>query len=188
MAAPDSRYVEIPDEYAGPGPAVFLAGGITGCPDWQAQARQLLADVPVTLINPRWPVFPIDDPDAGPGQIAWEFRHIRAADLVLFWFPDSGPTIPQPIALYELGYCAAAGRPMVVGADSQYVRCLDVVLQLGHARPELAVWSSLKTVCGEVARWAACWQPCPSAVTVPEFLATEQFMARNFPPGPRPLP
>ena len=23
-------------------PAVFLAGGITGCPDWQAQARRLI--------------------------------------------------------------------------------------------------------------------------------------------------
>jgi hypothetical protein len=34
-------------------PAVFLAGGITGCPDWQAELVRMLADVPVALLNPR---------------------------------------------------------------------------------------------------------------------------------------
>lgn len=36
-------YTEAPTPYNGRGPSVFLAGGITGCPDWQAVARAALA-------------------------------------------------------------------------------------------------------------------------------------------------
>ena len=31
------RYVQAPQPYEGPGPVLFLAGAITGCPDWQAE-------------------------------------------------------------------------------------------------------------------------------------------------------
>lgn len=144
------RYVEAPTDYDGDLPSVFLAGGITGCPMWQAQAYEQLADLPIAVLNPRRPNFPIHDPSAAPTQIAWEFRHLHLADLVLFWFPDSGPVI-QPIALYELGAHAATGKPIVVGADVNYVRRQDVVLQLKHIRPNLIVWSTLEETV-EVAR------------------------------------
>lgn len=143
------RYVESPTEWEGGGPAVFLAGGITDCPDWQAHAARLLAtNAPdVTVLNPRRADFPIGDPDAAPAQIAWEFRHLRRATVVLFWLA-AGPS-PQPIALYELGRHAALCRPLAVGVESGYPRAIDVCHQLAHARPDVSVYGSLWRTCQE---------------------------------------
>lgn len=151
-----SRYIEAPEELdptwraLDPAPAVFLAGGITDCPDWQQEARQLLEshNVPVVLLNPRRADFPIHDPSAAHGQIAWEHRHLAAADVILFWFPAS-PS-PQPIALYELGFHAAANRKIAVGTDPAYSRAADVVIQLSLARPDVAVRPTLKDTLAEL--------------------------------------
>ena len=142
-------YCEAQTRYEGTDPAVFLAGGITGCPDWQAEARRELDALPIAILNPRMADFPIHDPGAAPAQIAWEFEHLRRADVVLFWFPDSGPVV-QPIVLYELGAHAAAGKPIAVGCDPGYARRVDVVLQLGHVRPEVVVRDTLGAVCADV--------------------------------------
>ncbi len=148
---PGAELVTCPDVYDGTGkPAVFLAGGITGCPDWQTTAVTLLPSG-VVAFNPRRPAWPIDDPAAGPGQIAWEVRHLARADVVLFWFCQE--TV-QPITLHELGVAAAGGRPMVVGADRRYPRRVDVVEQLRHARPDVVVCDSLAEVCGKAGRRA----------------------------------
>lgn len=144
-----ARYIEAPAEHEDSTPAVFLAGGITGCPDWQEAARHMLDSLPIAILNPRRENFPIEDPSAAAGQVAWEFEHLSRADVVLFWFPDSGP-ITQPIALYELGAHAAAGKRIVVGCDRGYVRRMDVVLQLGHVRPEVTVHDDLEAACAEV--------------------------------------
>lgn len=138
-------YVEAPDEYVGEKPAVFLAGGITDCPDWQAEAADRLKDDRWVVLNPRRTEFPIHDPSAAVGQIDWEYRHLDRADVVLFWFAG-GPSV-QPIALYELGRHAATNAAVVVGADPKYLRRVDVLLQLQHARPDIAVAGSLAEVC-----------------------------------------
>jgi hypothetical protein len=142
-------YVEAPDDYTGPLPVVFLAGGITGCPDWQREAVDELADVSAAVCNPRRADFPIDDPAAAPAQIEWEYRHLARAAVVLFWFP-AGES-PQPIALYELGFHAATGKVLAVGADPGYLRRHDVVEQLRLARPDLMVHDRLAAVCAEAA-------------------------------------
>lgn len=147
-------YVEAPHVYREPGPAVFLAGGITGCPDWQTEAAALLADWPVAVFNPRRANFPIHDPAAAEGQIRWEFEHLKRANVVLFWFPDSG-SIVQPIALFELGAHAAAGKTIAVGCDPNYVRRADVVYQLALVRPEVTVRDALADVVGDVRQHAA---------------------------------
>jgi hypothetical protein len=78
------RYVECPNDDDGDGPSLFLAGGITGCPDWQRQLRDELADTALTLLNPRRTQFPIGDPRAAPVQIEWEHRHLRRATAILY--------------------------------------------------------------------------------------------------------
>lgn len=137
-----NSYVEAPEEWYG---SVFLAGGITGCPDWQSEAAKLLPGA--TVFNPRRADFPIGDPTAGPDQIRWEFRHLDRADVILFWFPKGAI---QPIALYELGRHAALGANIVVGADPEYERRLDVVVQISLACPHLNVYDSLEDVCAMV--------------------------------------
>ncbi|MFD0437243.1 nucleoside 2-deoxyribosyltransferase domain-containing protein [Streptomyces chartreusis] len=118
------------------------AGGISHCPDWQKITTAALDDLDVTVFNPRRATFPLHDPNAEAAQVGWEFRHLRRADLVMFWFPDS-PNSHQPIALYELGMAVAEGADLVVGADGGYVRRTNVVAQLSHACPGLHVYSTL---------------------------------------------
>jgi hypothetical protein len=136
IQAPDFRPVSTP--------SVFLAGGITGSPDWQAEAINLFGTndgIEVSIINPRRKhSFTLSD-DAVACQVRWENFYLDQASVVLFWF--TGGRALQPIALYELGKIGAGSKPIVVGADLDYRRRLDVVLQLSHARPGLEVSPSL---------------------------------------------
>src|SRR3954469_3551854 len=132
-------YIEAPAELPASEercPVLFLAGGITGCGNWQQRVAEELSDSGIVILNPRRRNFPMDDPSAAEAQIGWEFRHLRRATARLFWFP---PQTLCPIALYELG--AWAGRPgtLFVGTDPAYARRTDVILQLRLARPELNV-------------------------------------------------
>jgi hypothetical protein len=146
-----ARYVEAPEVYAGDGPSIFLAGGITDCPDWQADAVRLLAGVPAVILNPRRRHFDLRDEDAAEKQIRWEHAHLKQASVVLFWFAE-GPS-PQPIALYELGGLACGPRPIAVGTHPDYLRRRDVEVQLSLSRPGLVVRSDLAaTVAAAVAQ------------------------------------
>ncbi|MGQ4513659.1 nucleoside 2-deoxyribosyltransferase domain-containing protein [Streptomyces sp. DW26H14] len=141
-------YVECPTVYrpgASDGPSIFLAGGITGVEDWQAEAVEALRDLDVVVLNPRRAHFPIDDPTQTPIQIQWEHRALHLAALTLFWFPVSDPAVTtQPIAMLELG--AALDNPyrrIVVGADPAFPRVADVEWQAHLARADMTVHNSL---------------------------------------------
>ena len=64
--------------------SVFLAGGITGCPEWQKEMIEMLSDRDYVLFNPRRDDFPMDDPYQIAGQITWEFSAMRVAKAILF--------------------------------------------------------------------------------------------------------
>lgn len=148
------RYIECPQPYYptfDDDLSVFLAGGITGCPRWHDTATALLADYPVIVLNPNRTHFPIDDPNAADEQIRWEFDGLVKASGILFWFPDSGP-VPQPIALYELGRYAALDRRIAVGADPDYCRRTDVLVQLDLARPDITVRATLEETVQDMCR------------------------------------
>lgn len=143
------RYFEAPDVYAPNGgwqvseTTVFLAGGITDCPDWQADMVELLGATDLVLFNPRRKNFPIRDPDAAEAQILWESVHLRLADRILFWFPHSPPSV-CPITLFELGYWLGQGKRLAVGVEPGYVREADVRIQTRLARPDVPVVSTLE--------------------------------------------
>lgn len=150
-----TTYVEAPTEWHRRGvgrgsfaSAVFLAGGITGCPDWQAQMRGLLADEALTILNPRRADFPIHDPSAAEAQIAWEHRHLRRASLISFWF--CAATL-CPIVLYELGAWSMTDKPIVVGVEPGYERERDVRIQTSLTRPDaLPIVSTLSDLAAAV--------------------------------------
>jgi hypothetical protein len=150
------RYVEALTEYEpGPLPSVFLGGGITGCPDWQQEMVTLLKDLSVAILNPRRANFPIADPTAAPRQIEWEFRHLRKADAILFWFPRETLC---PISLYELGAWSVCRigqelKPLFIGVHPQYKRRTDVGIQTRLARPELRIAYSLSGLAESVKQW-----------------------------------
>jgi len=142
-----ARYVECPVEYErnGEEPSVFLAGGITGCVDWQQEMRRLLGDSALAMINPRRGVYDFSDPAAAEFQIDWEFRHLRKASAILFWFAADQL---QPISLYELGSWSMTAKTIFVGVDPAYPRRHDVIVQTRLARPDVTVARSL----GELAQ------------------------------------
>ena len=108
---------------------VFLAGGITNCPDWQAEIIEKLKDEEgLILYNPRRANFPMDDPTAVDKQISWEYDKLKDADVIIFWFSRGSL---NPIVLYELGMWGNS-RPekkIVIGCDPKYERIQDVEIQ-----------------------------------------------------------
>ena len=114
-------------------PTVFLAGGITNCPEWQDELILQLKDVEsAVLLNPRRKNFPIDDPNAAQEQIAWEFQALEQANIFSMWFSDSDSD--QPICMYELGRNVALRKnninSIVIGVEEGYSRSQDVEIQM----------------------------------------------------------
>jgi len=138
------------------GPVIFLAGGISNCADWQSVAVGLIEDTfpildpgrDIVLLNPRRASY-TDAPGEAERQIRWEYRHLRKASAILFWFPSETLC---PITLYELGAWAMTDKPLFVGADPAYARRLDVVEQLHLVRPEIRVQDTLHETL-QVAAW-----------------------------------
>ena len=147
------EYVEALTEYQpdATGRSLFLAGGITGSLDWQAVVCQQLADTALVLLNPRRVAFPIHDPAAAEQQIIWEYRHLRRATAVLFWFPAETLC---PITLYELGAWSMTTKPIFVGVHPAYQRRQDVAIQSRLSRPEIQVVDSLEALIAQARRFA----------------------------------
>lgn len=145
----EMRYVECPGT-AETSPSVFLAGGITGCPNWQAVIVEYLRNTALTLFNPRREQFPIQDPSASAFQIQWEYNHLRKADAILFWFPCETLC---PIALYELGAWSMTDKPLFVGVHPQYQRRQDIQLQTALVRPDIEIVDSLEDLANLVLSW-----------------------------------
>lgn len=134
------KYVEAlerPEVYDG---ALFMAGGITNCWDWQQEMRGLLEESGYMLLNPRRANFPIGDPNAAQEQIEWEYNMLRRAEYIMFWFPEE--TI-CPIVLYELGAWSMTGKHIFVGVHPDYERRRDVEIQTKLVRPNVEIVYSL---------------------------------------------
>ncbi len=106
---------------------VFIAGGITGCRDWQQEFVGVFKEYhkgdDVVLYNPRRSDYNIDDEEE---QITWEYKMIDDSDIVAFWF--SSETV-QPITLFELGKVLGSGQRVIIGIDPEYPRMNDVKIQ-----------------------------------------------------------
>ena len=123
---------------------VFLAGGITNCPDWQQKILKQLEDNYVydslVVFNPRRENFPIGDKTAAYTQIAWEFEMLEKCDIFSMYF-SSGDS-DQPICMYELGrnilrmqmrFPTDWQDRIVISAEDGYRRKQDVLIQTGLA-------------------------------------------------------
>ena len=125
--------------------SVFLAGGITNCPEWQTDVigrlRNLEGGTPLTVYNPRRANFPIGNPDAAEQQITWEFNALDMCNIFSMWFCNAPSD--QPICMYELGrnvatmYLEGAEEYICVGIEPGYKRECDVRKQLELALPDI---------------------------------------------------
>lgn len=117
--------------------SVFLAGGITGCIDWQSVVADELRDCKNLLIfNPRRKDFDVTDPNASRRQIEWEFEQLNNMDVFSMYFVNSDSV--QPICMYELGrnlermknrFPDDWQKRIVIGIEDGYLRKQDVIIQ-----------------------------------------------------------
>ncbi len=142
-----SNYIEAPEKFDGEGKSIFCAGGITGCPDWQAEMVKLLCSSDWTILNPRRANFPIDNPKASQEQIEWEYKHLRLAQAILFWFPQESIC---PIVLYELGAWSMTQKPLFIGIHPNYPRRQDVEIQTSLVRPDINIAYSLEELARQI--------------------------------------
>ncbi len=141
-----AQYIEAPSKEAPRYRSVFLAGGITNCPDWQKNVTQALERFEVTVLNPRRRKYP-EEREALREQIEWEYERLRNAHLVSFWF-SSGSV--NPITLFELGSALEREVPLVVGTHFQYERKRDLEIQVSLRRPEIKIHESLEDFIGGI--------------------------------------
>jgi len=128
--------------------SLFLAGGISNCPDWQSILQKLIhAKMPeLVLINPRRLDFDISDPTMTETQINWEFRHLLSSSAVSFYFP---PETLCPITLFELGKWSSAKR-IFICCHPKYARREDVIIQIGLIRKDVKVVDTLEDLSEQI--------------------------------------
>jgi len=134
--------------------AVFLSGGITDCPNWQLEIIDKLADLPVTLYNPRRKIFPIHDPSATEEQIIWEYQRLQLSRGIIFWFPKQTVC---PIVLFELGRHSDRPTWIWVGMDPEYLRRRDIETQMKLRRPGMELYYSLDDIAGVIRKDVLEW-------------------------------
>lgn len=105
---------------------IFLAGGITNCPNWQLDVIEKLKHKRgITVYNPRRKDFDITDVNAIETQITWEYIHLMNSDIIFVWFSTGSL---NPIVLYELGrWVNSRDIPTIIGIDPSYERKEDEI-------------------------------------------------------------
>lgn len=146
------RYIECPENLVVTNideEVMFMAGGITNCPNWQQDYRSLLEGVKgLVVLNPRRANFDTRKTGESEFQIEWEHRHLMRSDVVSFWFPMETLC---PITLFELGKISATPKfKIFVGTHPDYQRKFDVIHQLALVRPEVTVVHSLEELSQQV--------------------------------------
>ena len=145
--APDYGFKETPNS------KLFMAGGITGCPDWQAELSPKLVEhslslrEPYLVLNPRREEWPDNRPEV-VNQIKWEHQALKASEVILFWFPKETLC---PITLFELGrWSYQSGKKVLVGSDPDYARREDLDIQLSLLETPVTVVDTLAQLYDQV--------------------------------------
>lgn len=136
-------------------PSIFLAGGISGCPDWQRPyAKVLLDHTDLVVINPRRSEDVLSTDLEAIQQITWEHSYLSQADIISFWFPKETLC---PITLFELGYwlahCKLTKPKIFIGAHPSYQRFLDVQVQTHLVDPTIKIHESLDDLAADVIQY-----------------------------------
>ena len=129
-------YIEVPEKQETGLTKLFLAGSITGAPDWQKIIISKVKDFDIAIYNPRRRNFSNNISGLDVEQISWEHEYLEKADVVSFWFCKE--TL-SPITLFELGTYSKISKPIVIGMDPEYLRRRDIEIQIGLVRPDVKI-------------------------------------------------
>ncbi len=144
------KYIECPEIFSGKEKSLFLAGGISGCSNWQQEFVFLLKDLNLTLLNPRRRFYSENNTNLEQEQIKWEYEHLNKASAVSFWFTEETLC---PITLYELGKQSANSKILFIGVHPNYKRRKDVEIQTSLIRPEVKIVYSLQDLANQIKNW-----------------------------------
>lgn len=149
-------YIQCPqkfEEEKANGKLIFLAGGISKCPNWQEDFKQMLFEsrLPkLVIFNPRRS-HDFDFEKESEFQIKWEFDHLKRSDAVSFWFPKESVC---PITLLELGTCLKSqNKTVFVGCHPEYSRKTDLYIQTSLYRPEIKIVEDLVSLSQQIQKW-----------------------------------
>ena len=145
------KYVECPETYESDEPSLFMAGGITGCSDWQKQFSEMLKDENLVLFNPRRKNFSNNESGIAERQISWEYHYLKKVTATSFWFTHETVC---PITLFELGKQLALNKPLFIGVHPEYSRKEDLLIQVKLIRPEIEIVYDLESLSNQVKNWA----------------------------------
>lgn len=130
-------------------PKIFLAGGISDCPDWQsAIGNRIAEETDLIVINPRRKNWATDSQSKeSVEQIYWEHFYLSRSEVILFWFPEETLC---PITLFELGAALRTESDVIIGMHPGYKRRLDVKVQSKLVRPDIKLYDSLNALVNSV--------------------------------------
>ena len=126
--------------------SVFLAGGITGCKNWQSEVIKELEFEDISIFNPRQTNFNIHDKSASVKQIFWEFERLEQMEIFSIYFCESNSD--QPICMYELGrnilrmqnrFPFDWQNRIIISVEENYKRKQDVIIQTLLCAPTIFV-------------------------------------------------
>ena len=118
---------------------LFIAGGISNCPNWQNDLITKLTTEPllkkyerikITIFNPRAKEIPEENT-----QIEWEYDRLKISDIVSFWFSEGSL---NPITLFEYG-SNFRNKNIVVGCHPNYQKINNVKVQTQLEKPNQKV-------------------------------------------------
>lgn len=141
------KYIEAPMKESIIWPSLFVAGGISNCPDWQKEFIEYFKDTSFNIINPRRYNFDLQDTDVEREQIIWEHEYLEISDHISFWFPKETLC---PITLYELWKYANSAKSISIWVEKWYQRKRDIRIQMELLRPNLEIHYDLYSLSQEV--------------------------------------
>jgi len=111
--------------------SIFIAGGISDCPDWQQEMVDLFNQDIFDIVNPRREAGFDRTGATAEEQITWEHRALGLVDACVFWFPKETLC---PITLFELGgmlhRAAHRNVRLAIGWHPEYQRAFDLSVQI----------------------------------------------------------
>lgn len=124
--------------------SIFIAGGISNCPDWQQYVCKKIAEKKdyLILFNPRRSQWDDERKDSNVSydQIVWEYNSIEKSTGIIFWFPKDTLC---PITLFELGAALNHKDVFAIGVEPGYQREFDIRTQVALVNPEIKISNSL---------------------------------------------
>lgn len=163
-----------PEIVATDGPVIFLAGPITGAPDWQTKVIELIHDIDPNIIiaSPRLKYF--DGSFAYERQVDWETHYLRLAGgngAILFWL--AAQTVETPGRAYaqttrfELAEWKVRherdGAKLAIGIEEGFGSARYIRRRFSQDAPDVKIVDSLEELCRSAVRLARSGEPTPSS-------------------------